>query len=563
LNLLDFKDPADRLLGRSLRRQAEAVPDTDFIMWDEEHFSYARVNELSNASARAFREIGIGPGDTVSFLLETCPDWIWATFGINKLGAAWVPTNVDYKGRWLAESLEDGGARILVADAHLLPRVAELGGHRFEKIFVRGDASALETDLGVPLVPIEELVAKPGDEPDDSERSYGEITAILWTSGTTGRSKGVMQSNNVWIRAGLSGVRNSFVRDGDVVYNCLPMYQSAAWVANVYRALVAGIPCAMDPAFSASNFWDRTRHYNASLVFTLGAMHMFLLNAPERDDDDDNPVRVAGFVPTPDHLIPVFKERFGIEEIFQGYGQSEVLGLINRAPGKTYAPNALGELDSGLEVRLLDDDDNEVAPGEPGEFCVRPTEPHTIFSGYWRNPEATLQAFRNLWYHTGDLGRRDAGGRLLLRRPQAGLHPLQGPQHLVILRRSRTGRPPGSPTVRRPRCHGRRAGIRSRAQGLHRPEARARSNRRRDRALRQRHRPLLLRPTLHRILRRAAPDTNGSNPEVQAERERRHPRNLGRQSGRIQSPTLRRAAQERRKCRRSDANGVRNLDIEI
>jgi len=139
-------------------------------------------------------------------------------------------------------------------------------------------------------------------------------------------------------------------------------------------------------------------------------MHMFLLNAEERDDDADNPVRVAGFIPTPEHLIPVFKERFGIEEIFQGYGQSEVLGLVNRTPGNTYPPNALGEPAEGIEVKLLDDDDREVGVDEPGEFCVRPTEPHTIFEGYWRNAEATVKAWSNLWYHSGDLGRRDADG---------------------------------------------------------------------------------------------------------------------------------------------------------
>ena len=413
MHLLDFPDVSERLLGRCLRRQADAIGDRDFIVWDEEHFSYGRVNELANASARGFREAGVERGQTVSFLMETCPEWIWTTFGLGKLGAIWVPTNVDYKGRWLAESFEDGAAKVLVADAQLLPRVAELGAHPFEQVFARGDSATFagfEKELGVPVLPLESLFAKSDGEPDDADHRYGDTTAILWTSGTTGRSKGVMQSHNVWIRAALSGIRNSYVREGDVVYNCLPMYQSAAWVANVYRALVAGIPCAMDPAFSASSFWDRTRHYGATLVFTLGAMHMFLLNAPERDDDADNPVRVAGFVPTPDHLVPVFKERFGLEQIFQGYGQSEVLGLVNRAPGASYPPNALGDVDDGIEVRLLDDDDNEVAPGETGEFCVRPTEPHAIFNGYWNNPEATVRAFRNLWYHTGDLGRQDDEG---------------------------------------------------------------------------------------------------------------------------------------------------------
>ena len=412
MNLLSLSDTSDRLLGDCLRQQAEKIPDDDFLVWDTEHHSYGRVNELANASARGFSELGVGQGDTVSFLLDTCPDWVWSTLGLNKLGAIWVPTNTDYKGRWLAESFEDGKAKVLVADAAHLPRVAELaahGGHPFERILVRGDLSGVDVDLGVPLIPLEQLTQAPGGEPD-AELDYGDTACILWTSGTTGRSKGVMQSHNVWIRAALDGGKNAGLREGEVIYNCLPMYQSAAWVANVYRALVYGVPCAMDPRFSASDFWDRTRHYGATMVFTLGAMHMFLWNAPEREDDADNPVRVAGMVPMPDDLIPKFKERFGIEEIPQGYGQSEVMSLMSRRPEKAYPPNSLGEPADGIEVRLLDDGDQEVAVGDVGEFAIRPQTPHAIFRGYFGNPEATVRAWSNLWYHTGDLGRQDEDG---------------------------------------------------------------------------------------------------------------------------------------------------------
>ena len=408
MNFLDFEDTRERLLGRCLRRQAEKVPDTDFIVWDDAHYGYGRVNELANAYARGFRELGIGPGDTVSFMMETCPEYVWATLALNKLGAIWVPTNVDYKGQWLRESFEDGGAKLLVADAGLLPRVAELGALPFESILVRGDAAG--QDAGVPLAPLEQLEQAPGEEPDDAELSYGDTAAILWTSGTTGRSKGVMQSHNVWIRAAVNGAISAGLREGEVIYNCLPMYQSAAWVANVYRALVTGVPCAMDPRFSASDFWNRTRHYGATMVFTLGAMHMFLWNAPERDDDADNPVRSAGMVPMPEDLIPRFKARFGIEQISQGYGQSEVMSLLSRKPEVAYKPNSLGESADGIEVKLLDDDDFEVPAGETGEFCIRPLEPHAIFKGYWHNAEATVRSWRNLWYHTGDLGRRDEDG---------------------------------------------------------------------------------------------------------------------------------------------------------
>jgi crotonobetaine/carnitine-CoA ligase len=147
------------------------------------------------------------------------------------------------------------------------------------------------------------------------------------------------------------------------------------------------------------------------MVFTLGAMHMFLWNAPERADDADNPVRTATMIPMPEPVLGAFKKRFGLEAIHQGYGQSECMGLLNRTDdGRPSKPNSLGQPAEGIELALLDEDDRPVPLGETGELCVRPTEPHVLMNGYFRNPEATLEAFRNLWYHTGDLLRCDEEG---------------------------------------------------------------------------------------------------------------------------------------------------------
>jgi crotonobetaine/carnitine-CoA ligase len=408
---LDLDDARDRLIGRCLRRQAEAVPERDFLLAGDERWSYGRVNELANAMARGFEELGVGHGDTVCVLMESSPAYVWTTLGLNKLGAIWVPSNTDYKGAWLHHQLADSRARVLVVDEALVERVAGCGGPLpFERVVVRGrpDAAA---PLGLPAASLADLEGAPGKEPDDTALFLGDTAAILWTSGTTGRSKGVMQSHNVWLRAAVDGATNAGLREGEVIYSCLPMYQSAAWVANLYRALVCGVPCAIDPRFSVHEFWDRCRHYGATMVFTLGAMHIFLWQQAQRPDDADNPVRSAGMIPMPEALIEPFKRRFGIEHIHQGYGQSEVMTLLARRPGRTYAPNALGEPAPGIEIRLLDDRDFEVADGEVGEFCARSLEPWALFNGYFERPDLTAQAFRNLWYHTGDLGRRDAAGQ--------------------------------------------------------------------------------------------------------------------------------------------------------
>jgi len=407
----NLEDRSERVLGRILLRQAEQNPDQTYIMAGEDRYSYGRVNELANAYATGLSRLGIGRGDTVAVLMESCPEFIFTAFGANKLGGIWVPTNIDYKGEWLRHALEDSLARVLVADAALLPRIADLGsGLPFEKVIVRGPSDGV--DIGIPLMDIREFSDLPSTEPDQSELSYGDTAAVLWTSGTTGRSKGVMQSHNSWIRASVGGAKNSCVQEDDTLYCCLPFYNSGAWVTAVYRALVAGIPMGLDAKFSATKFWDRCRHYQATMIFTLGAMHMFLWQAPESPDDADNPVRAASMVPIPDDLIEPMKKRFGIDTIDQGYGQSESLAMFARlADGsRTYKPGSLGDPAPGIEIKLLDDEDIEVPVGEVGEFCIRPLEPHVIMNGYFQNPEATIEAFRNLWYHTGDLGRCDGEG---------------------------------------------------------------------------------------------------------------------------------------------------------
>jgi crotonobetaine/carnitine-CoA ligase len=408
MSWLDLDDAGERLLGRALRRQAERTPDAPFLLAGERRLGFGEVNARANACAEGLRRLGVRRGDTVALLMEATPECVFAALGANKLGAVWVPANTDYKGVWLREALAGSRARVLVADAALVPRVAELGALPFERVVVKGDPEPGAAAL--PCLALSELLAGPAPEPDDGDLHYGDTAAVLWTSGTTGRAKGVMQSHNVWLKAAQNGARTSGMREGDVLYNCLPTYQSAAWVANLFRALVTGAPCAMDPRFSASEFWDRCRHYGATLTFTLGAMHIFLWQAPERPDDAQNPVRVAQAIPMPAALEEPFKKRFGLEAVLQGYGQSEAMTLFSRGAGRSWKPNCLGEPQEGVLVTLLDDEDREVPAGETGELCVRPTEPYAIMNGYFGDPEATLRAFRNLWYHTGDLARRDADG---------------------------------------------------------------------------------------------------------------------------------------------------------
>jgi crotonobetaine/carnitine-CoA ligase len=401
---------ADRTLGGVLRHHALHRPDRVFLRENERSLTFGATNLAVNRIAAGLRQMGAGPGDRIGILMHSAIEYVLVVLAASKLGVVWVPVNTDYKGDWLRGTIAGSRPKMLVTDPALFANLQEIAADFPDlKILIAGGNTPGAEHL-VNTSAFEQLAA---DEPDlATPLQPADTAAILWTSGTTGKPKGVMQSHNAWIRTGEIGNISFETRDGDIVYNCLPLYNSAAWSANIFRALVGGITVALDKRFSVNNFWDRIRFYGATQTISIGAGHMFLWNQPERPDDADNPLRIATFVPVPHDLIDGFCRRFGIEALTQGFGQSEIMALMGKTnrPGVPAKPMVLGVPHEDLEVKLLHEDGTEAAIGEVGEFCVRPRRENVIFNGYFENPEATANAFVNGWYRMGDLGKRDADG---------------------------------------------------------------------------------------------------------------------------------------------------------
>ncbi|RLA60066.1 MAG: AMP-binding protein, partial [Gammaproteobacteria bacterium] len=242
-----------------------------------------------------------------------------------------------------------------------------------------------------------------------SDIDYGDTCAILWTSGTTGKSKGVMQSHNAWIRAIVQGCSPQYkTQEGDIIYCVLPLFNSAAWITSILRALIEGIPCVIEEKFSVTRFLARVKQFGATQTFAVGAMGVFLMNTPQQDDDAETPLRVAQIVPLPPELWPKFEQRFGLRLLRTGLGQSECLLVLTQLEDREDVPvYALGFPRPDTDIRLFDDNGIEVADGEVGEICIKPLAPHVLFNGYFDNPEATAGAYRGEWYMTGDVGRKD------------------------------------------------------------------------------------------------------------------------------------------------------------
>jgi crotonobetaine/carnitine-CoA ligase len=400
----------NRVIGTVLREQAAHIGDDVYLMDGERRSTFAEVDAEVNRMANVLSATGVGKGDRVTLLMENSDHMVRSALAVNKLGAIWTTAGTDFRGAHLQDALSRPASDVLITDTRFLERLSGLGHLPQKHVFVNGGPDGV-THKGASFRDFAELSLGQSSDPD-VQLAPSHPSAILWTSGTTGRPKGVLQSHHVWLMQADFNAERRGIRHGDVIYCCMPMYNSGGWTVNTYPALVRGIPMGIDRKFSVREFWNRVRFYGATHTFTVGAMHMFLWAQPERPDDADNPLRAAGMIPMPADIKDAFCRRFGIESIYSAYGQSEMIYVAFAEGEKPWKPNSAGKPVPGVTVRMLDEEDREVPTGQVGEICVRTDEPWMMFSGYHNDAEATAEAFRNGWFHTGDLGRLDDDGEL-------------------------------------------------------------------------------------------------------------------------------------------------------
>ncbi len=405
MNFLDLSDTKDRHLGMLLTRQAEQNGETVFLLNDDLALSYAEAENIANRLAKGLQQLGVGHNDRIAFFMSNRPEMVLLCLAANKLGAIWVPICTDYKGEWLRDALWRSEPRVIVTDGDYYDAISGLRSDLpvMHTVVLDGTASNTSEVNYTTLIESEPL------EPDYSSLDYGDTSAILWTSGTTGKSKGVMVAHNNWVRSTLLGTALQYnVRPGDIIYCAMPLYNAGAWITCVIRALIKGIGCAIEKKFSVSNFMRRIKFFNATQTFAVGSMGVFLMGTPEREDDADNPLREAAIVPMSPDMWEAFEKRFGVHLVTSGLGQSECLLILNHVHSDRVAPrHALGWPPPDAEVKLFDDDGVEVTDGQVGEICVRPLVPHALFNGYFNDEEATAAAYRGDWFLTGDMGRKD------------------------------------------------------------------------------------------------------------------------------------------------------------
>jgi crotonobetaine/carnitine-CoA ligase len=400
--------PREQVVLRYLvDRLADERPGQVFVRFTNgEEWTFAQLRDVTRRHAAGLRALGVQQGDHVLSFLPNCREAIAVWYGLNYLGAVYIPCNPNYKGNLLAHVVENAGASLCVTHSALADRLGEvplatltdvvqLGG---EAVPVAGVASHPASVLtGTPVDDAALALERP-IEPWDTQ-------GVLYTSGTTGASKGVL-SSYMHAYAMFGPTTWPFVTADDRYMINLPLYHVGG-TGLLNSMLLRGGSVSFVDRFQTEPFWQQVRDTSSTVVFLLGAMAAFLEAQPERPGDRDHPLRLVFMVPVVDD-VPRFAERFGVE-VRSIYNMTEICTPIVTGPTPTI-PGTCGRLREGVEVRLLDEHDCEVPVGAVGEFCVRSDTPWSMNHGYHRMPEATAHAWRNGWFHTGDAGRLDADG---------------------------------------------------------------------------------------------------------------------------------------------------------
>jgi crotonobetaine/carnitine-CoA ligase len=402
---MSFEASIDQMqsVGELIRARAELHPDRDFLWCDDERWTYAETDARTDAVAAGLTEIGVSAGDRVAVISSNRPEMLELFFGLAKLGAIHVPLNVFLKGDFLRYQLQDSQASTLVADAAGLQAVNAVIDDvpELKRIIV------LDGDDHVPYARIRTSSA-PVPRPDLTRAS---LMAIMYTSGTTGLPKGCMLPHGWYLNTPKSSKHMMGYGEGDVLETALPLFH--AWAQGmVMGALWNGLRAVIETAFSPATVVQRWKETGATVYAGVGMMGMALLATPESDADRAHNLRATLMIPMSPADQAAFEQRFGATVLSQMYGQTECGAIAYCALDDERKPGTLGKPSPLYDLRLVDDDDREVEIGGMGEIVVRPREPHAMYQGYWRKAEATTEAWRNLWHHTGDYARADADGFL-------------------------------------------------------------------------------------------------------------------------------------------------------
>lgn len=382
-----------------LTHWAENSPGSTLVATPTRKFSYAEIHSLSRKFASQLIARGVSKGDHVALISGNSAAYLVAWFGINAVGAVAVCLNDQLLGDSIDYLVGQSDSRLIVADAEwLTTRRQHLRDSRAELSCITIDDDGF----------LEQLNAHP--EADIASILPHDICTILYTSGTTGRPKGVMCAHGGYAATGRESARILELTLADRIFVYLPLYHTNPQTYAVMSALTVGASLAFRPRFSATSFFEDAANLQATgctFVGTVLAILVARFPKPVRN----HAMRFAIGGGTTQELARTVEERFGFK-VHELYGMTEAGGWVSGSTAADHKLGANGRVRSDMQVQIVDAEDNPVKTGERGEIVVRPLEPNRILLGYYNKPDELAKASRNFWFHTGDVGSFDSDGYL-------------------------------------------------------------------------------------------------------------------------------------------------------
>ena len=395
---------AQRTLPAMLERTRQLHGDRPLLAIGDRHWTHRDAAEVAARRATALQRAGVGRGDRVALMLGNRIELLETFLGCGWAGAVTVPINTAAMGPQIGYFLANSGARLLVIEAQWLERLqgVDLTASGLLAIWVvDGAASGGET------VPASRWPDLPAEATPAAPAQPGDPLAILYTSGTTGPAKGVICPHAQYHGWGVNTADVLGVGADDVLCTTLPLFHINA-LNTFAQAAVTGARVVFETRFSASGFWNTMRANGATVVYLLGAMVPILLAQPAGAGERAHRVRIGLGPGVPAAAGADFRARTGVR-LLEGYGSTETNFVLATAPGSPRT-GVMGWLRPGFRARVADEHDAALPDGDAGELLLRADEPYAFASGYFGMPDKTVEAWRNLWFHTGDRVVREPDG---------------------------------------------------------------------------------------------------------------------------------------------------------
>lgn len=388
--------------------QAAKYGGRTFLFFKDEEISFHQMECSANQIANGLRKLGIGKNDKVALALPNSPIYAQSIFGIAKLGAVQVSVNTGLRGGTLLRVMNHSDSKVVFTTREFLPYIAALADELIHNpIFVLcGEETGKAPTFPFETIDYVDFLSNDADAPN-VDIAPSDPLAIFFTSGTTGPSKGVVLPQNYAFWHASQRIRLMQLTPNDRWYTCLPLFHVNAQFVTFMSAWTAGGQVVLGERFSASRFWDEIRRYDVTGFNMSGTIPAMLLAQQPSELDGIHNARLALGNLTKARLEE-FEKRFRVRCI-QSFGMTECSPVFIETVDAKVRPS-MGRPIVDHEVRIVDENDNEVPPGVVGELTFRPRSPYSMLLGYYKQPEATLEAMRNLWFHTGDLVYRDEDG---------------------------------------------------------------------------------------------------------------------------------------------------------